>query len=94
MIQWTEQASAQLDQAYDHIAVSNSEEVAARVAMQILTSVEQLGVFPLSGRQGRVPGTRELVIPNSPFIAAYAIEKKRIVILALYHGAHRWPKAF
>jgi plasmid stabilization system protein ParE len=40
------------------------------------------------GRPGRVPGTRELIIPDTPFIAAYAIEKARIVILAVYHGAH------
>jgi hypothetical protein len=34
-----------------------------------------------------VPATRELVISDIPFIAAYAIEKARIVILAVYHGA-------
>jgi plasmid stabilization system protein ParE len=32
------------------------------------------------------------VIANTPFIAAYAIEQARIVILAIYHGAQRWPE--
>jgi toxin ParE1/3/4 len=41
-----------------------------------------------------VPGTRELVIPNTPFLAAYAIEKADIVVLAIYHGAQRWPEGF
>jgi len=41
-----------------------------------------------------VPGTRELVISNTPFIAAYAIDHARIVVLALYHGAQRWPESF
>ena len=94
MIEWTEQAARQLDQAHHYIALSNSEEVAARVTMQIVTSIQQLAAFPLSGRPGRVPGTRELVISNTPFIAAYTIEKARIVILALYHGAQQWPEVF
>jgi toxin ParE1/3/4 len=94
MIEWTEQATQQLDQAHDYIALSNSEEVAARIIMQIVTSVEQLAAFPMSGRTGRIPGTRELVISDTPFIAAYAIEGARIVILAIYHGAQRWPEVF
>lgn len=94
MIEWTEQASGQLEQAYDYIALSNGENVAARISLEIFNSVEKLASFPMSGRQGRVKGTRELVIPKTPFIAAYAIEKARIVILALYHGAPKWPEAF
>lgn len=94
MIEWTEQAIRQLDQAHDYIVFSNSEEVATRITMQIVNSVQQPAVFPMSGRAGRVPRTRELVISNTPFIAAYAIEKARIVILALYHGAQHWPEGF
>ena len=94
MIEWTEQATRQLDQAHDYIALSNSEEVADRITERILNSVQQLAAFPMSGRAGRVPGTRELLIANTPFVAAYAIEKARIVILAVYHGAQRWPERF
>lgn len=92
MIEWTEQATRQLDQAHDYIALSNSEEVAARITRQIVTSVQRLATFPMLGRSGRVSGTRELVVPNTPFIAAYTIDEERIVILALYHGAHHWPE--
>ena len=94
MIEWTEQATLQLDCAHDYIALSNSEEVADRISLKIVNSAQQLAVFPMSGRAGRVPGTRELVIANTPFLVAYAIDKARIVILAVYHGAHRWPEAF
>jgi addiction module RelE/StbE family toxin len=93
-IEWTQQAIRQLDQAHDYIALSNSEEVAARITRQIVTSVQQLATFPMSGRSGRVAGTRELVISNTPFIAAYAIDQDRIVILAVYHGAQQWPETF
>jgi len=94
MIEWTEQATQQLDQAHDYITLSNNEAIAAQITMHIATSVQQLATFPMSGRPGRVPGTRELVISNSPFIVAYCVKKERIVILALYHGAQQWPEAF
>ncbi len=94
MIEWTEQAIRQLDQAYDYIALSNSERVAARIATQVVNSVKQLAMFPMSGRPGRISDTRELVISNTPFVVAYAVEKDRIVILAVYHGAQEWPEAF
>jgi len=94
VINWTEQATQQLDQAHDYIALSTSKEVAARITMQIVTSVQQLAAFPMSGRAGRVHGTRELVISNTPFIAAYAIDKADIVVLAIYHGAQHWPASF
>ena len=94
MIEWTEQATRQLDQAHDYIALSNSEDVADRIVQKIVSSVQQLAAFPISGRAGRVPGTRELVVANTPFLVAYAIEKARIVILAIYHGAQHWPEGF
>ena len=94
MIEWTEQAARQLDQAHDYIAFANSEEVAARITMRIAAQVQQLAAFPLSGRPGRVRGTRELVISNRPFIVPYAVEGARIVVLAIYHGAQQWPEAF
>jgi toxin ParE1/3/4 len=94
MIEWTDQAVRQLDQAHDYIALSSSEKVAARITRHIVASVQQLAAFPMLGRPGRVPGTRELVISNTPFIAAHTTDHDRIVILALYHGAQEWPEAF
>jgi addiction module RelE/StbE family toxin len=94
VIKWTEQATQQLDQAHDYITLSNNKEVAARITMQIVTGVQQLAAFPMSGKAGRVAGTRELVISNTPFVAAYVIDKADIVILAIYHGAQHWPESF
>jgi len=94
MIEWTDQATRQLDEVHDFIALSKSGEVAARTRMRIVTSVQHLADFPMLGRAGRVPGTRELVISSTPFIVAYAVQRDRIVILAIYHGAQRWPEAF
>jgi len=94
MIEWTEQATQQLDAAHDYISLSNGKDVAVRTTSRIVSSVLQLDAFPISGRPGRVPGTRELVISKTPFIAVYVMEKSRIVILAIYHAAQRWPESF
>lgn len=94
MIEWSKQAVRQLDQAYDYIALSNSKSIAEQVISQIIKSVERLATFPMSGRPGRVSGTRELVIPDTPFVVAYTRQKNQIVILAIYHGAQQWPDAF
>lgn len=48
-------------------------------------------LFPHSGRPGRLIGTRELVIQNTPYIAVYQPRDTEIVILRLIHGAQRWP---
>jgi len=94
VIEWTEQALRQLEQVHDYITLTNSDEIAARVTSKILDSVQRLVPFPVSGRKGRVRGTRELVIADTPFIAAYTVVGDRVVILALYHGARQWPETF
>jgi addiction module RelE/StbE family toxin len=94
MIEWTEQALRQLDNAHNYIAFSNGEEVATRITTLIVSTIQQLASFPMAGRSGRVRDTRELVISNTPFIAAYAVDHDRVVILAIYHGAQQWPEAF
>jgi toxin ParE1/3/4 len=93
-IEWTEQAARQLEHTQDFIALSNGEDIADRITMRIVSSVQRLATFPMAGRSGRVRGTRELVISNTPFIAAYTINRDRIVVLALYHGAQQWPEVF
>ena len=94
MIEWTEQAARQLDQAYDFLALAGDDTIAARVTEKVIASIERLASFPLSGRRGRLPGTRELVIPGTPFIVAYTIRKTDVVIPAVYHRAQRWPDQF
>ncbi len=59
---------------------------------EIDAAVSHLPHHPHSGRPGRVPGTRELVV--GPYVIAYRIEPMAIVILRLLHGAQQWPDEF
>lgn len=67
---------------------------ARRVVLRILERVRDLGDNPHLGRPGRVPGTRELIITDTPYLVAYAVEGDQVVILAVLHGARRWPASF
>jgi toxin ParE1/3/4 len=50
--------------------------------------------MPYSGRVGRVPGTREIVVASTPYVIAYRIVEKTIHVLAVLHGAQDWPQTF
>jgi toxin ParE1/3/4 len=68
---------------------------AQRIALHIIRNVETLlPNNPEMGRSGRVPGTRELVIPRTPFIVPYRLVGNTIQVLRIFHGARRWPEAF
>lgn len=87
---WTRQASEQLAAAYDFI-VSEHPTAAGRQLDLILRAVENLVNFPEMGRVGRIEGTRELVIPGTPYLVAYRLKGATVRILALLHSARRWP---
>jgi toxin ParE1/3/4 len=71
----------------------DDKAAALRVALHIVGTVETL--LPNNsemGRPGRVPGTRELVIPKTPFIVPYRVIGDTIQILRVFHGRRRWPE--
>lgn len=93
-IVWSPEATQDLAVLHAYIAEDDSA-AAMRTVHRILDIVETaLAGNPGMGRPGRVPGTRELVIPRSPFIVPYRIERGAIQILRIYHGARRWPESF
>ena len=53
--------------------------------------IDDLPLFPDAGRKGRVHGTRELVIPQKPFIVAYRVLGDEVHILAVIHTSRQWP---
>jgi toxin ParE1/3/4 len=59
---------------------------------EIERQTDMLAQHPLMGREGRVVGTRELIIGGSPFIVIYRGKKTRIEILRVLHGGRQWPR--
>lgn len=62
-----------------------------RTGERIAQAIERLAKFPEMGRPGRVAGTRELVVSGTPYILPYRVINDRVEILAVYHGAQKWP---
>jgi toxin ParE1/3/4 len=82
-----------LEQIRRYIAEENPA-AGARITAMIRNAVEQLTDHPNLGRSGRVEGTRELVIADTPYIVAYRVLNNRLRILSVIHGARRWPERF
>jgi toxin ParE1/3/4 len=93
-VRWTDIAVHQLAAACEYIAL-DKPSAAEKVRRQILQQVRNLGAHPQAGREGRVAGTRELVIVNTPYIVAYRIKNDaEVQVLAILHAKRRWPRTF
>lgn len=59
---------------------ATSEQNAAFVATRILKAVELLQAQPEMGVPGRVLGTRELVVPETPYVSR--VRRSRLELIA------------
>jgi toxin ParE1/3/4 len=91
---WSPEAVADLAALRAYIA-QGDPAAAQRVALHIVRNVATLlPNSPEMGRPGRIPGTRELVIPRTPYIVPYRLVGNTIQVLRVFHSARRWPEAF
>jgi toxin ParE1/3/4 len=87
---WSRRSIRHLVRLREHIE-KGSEQNAALVAGRILEAVALLESHPEIGRPGRVVGTRELVVPDTPYIIPYRVRRERLELIAVFHGRQKWP---
>ena len=92
-IRWLKRALANLEAEAEFIARDNPA-AAGRVVGAIERAVGLLADHPALGRPGRVEGTRELVVPDTPYIVPYRVRGGAVQILRVFHGARKWPRKF
>jgi len=92
-VRWLQKAIRNLDAEASHIAQDNSS-AAAEMFEYVKTRIDALSQFPLSGRPGRVPGTRELVIDRYPFVVPYRVESEELHVLRVFHTRRKLPQAW
>lgn len=90
---WRRAALNDLEALREFIAQDNPR-AAARVRVTILAAVERLATYPNLGRAGRVEGTRELIVADTPYIVAYRVMENQIRILSILHASRQWPRRF
>lgn len=91
---WTPRAQRDRQAAIDYIARDNPLAALGQLD-EIERQTDMLLQHPRMGRPGRVEGTLELVISQTPFIVVYRLrpQARRIELIRLLHGAQCWPPA-
>lgn len=90
-VRWLRKALRNLDEEAAYIA--NDDSAAARIVVErVLNAVALLAQQPDMGRPGRVPGTRELVVPRTRYIVPYRVRGDAVEILRVFHTSRRLPQ--
>lgn len=90
-VKWLLLALLDLDEVEAFIARDNPAGAAEQV-LKIIRAVSLLREQQGLGHAGRVPGTKELVVPGTPYIVPYRVRNGTVEILRVYHAARRWPR--
>jgi len=91
-IRWTQSASDDLKSVHEYLS-EHAPSPADTIVDRIFAGIDVLEQYPNLGRQGRLNGTRELVITGTPFIVFYRLRKSQVEILGVLHAARKWPDA-
>jgi addiction module RelE/StbE family toxin len=88
-LEWREAARADLLAIVNYISDDNPD-AAQHLKDEIESKVARLAEHPKRVREGRVSGTREMVVrPN--YIVIYAEDARAVTILRVLHAAQQWP---
>ncbi|MBF0354487.1 MAG: type II toxin-antitoxin system RelE/ParE family toxin [Alphaproteobacteria bacterium] len=87
-ILWSFEAGRNLLNIRAYIQAENPG-AASRVVAAIRESALGLQTLPHRGKPGRKHGTRELILPNPPWIIGYCVDDKArtVTILHIHHWA-------
>ena len=89
-LELTERAFRNIAAAEEYIAKDNPV-AAQKVVKSIYSAAEKLETFPELGKPGRVPGTRELPLPEYPYTIVYRVKALRVVVYAVLHQSRQHP---
>jgi len=87
-----EPAARDLEGIVDYIALDNPV-AAEKTYRGIIKTVGHLTEFPALGRPGRYPETRELSIPDLPYLVIYEVGEDAVAILAVFHTSRNLVQA-
>jgi addiction module RelE/StbE family toxin len=90
-LEWSHFALSDREVIFDYIE-AESPRSAVMVDEAIEATADQLIDFPETGRSGRMPGTRELVVTGLPYVIVYRVMGEIVRILRVLHMAQQWPE--
>lgn len=91
VVVWTLEAADDRERIFEYVA-EQSPSAAITLDDGFIEAVQRLEQFPALGKQGRVTGTRELVVHEN-YIVVYEWSKEidQVLIVAMVHSRMMWP---
>ncbi|MCB1599960.1 MAG: type II toxin-antitoxin system RelE/ParE family toxin [Xanthomonadales bacterium] len=83
-LRWTRLALQDFEDAYDYVAC-DSVDAARVIAKRIGDATRKLARYPLIGRPGLEPGTREWVVRRTRYLLVYEVTPDALSILRVWH---------
>jgi len=92
-IKWLRKALENIEQEATYISQENPAAV-KEVVQRIYDSVALLADNPALGHPGRIPDTRELIVPDTRYIIPYRVRPrlKQVEILRVFHTSRKPAK--
>ena len=90
-IEWTDPAWEDLDEITDYLTEQEDFQLADEMVNHILKAPEHLSSMPWSGKPGRVPETRELLVQNTRYALVYSVSDASVFILRVMHSSRLFP---
>lgn len=91
-ISWTLLARDDISAIITYLAKENVS-AALKVWEEVEDAVNGLADLPLTGRPGRIAGTRELIVTGTPYVVPYRVIDETVQVLRVYHTSRKWPPA-
>lgn len=91
-VRYTKLALEDIEAVYIYTALLYDERTARDFLATLRDGIEALALFPTRGREGRLRGTRELVLPETPFVAVYRVAGDEVHALTIIHTRRQWPR--
>lgn len=88
---WSKRFAKALRREYEFL---RSRDVVNALAVRdrLIRAAATLSEFPDRGREWRVPGSREMVVPGLPYVLIYRVKGDEVLIASLFHTSRNWPQ--
>lgn len=88
-VRWSHGAWEDIQRIFEYIHAENPN-AAIKVTRTIYDAAQSLDAFPQRGRPGRVPDSRELILPAIRFTIVYRIQNDTVQIAHVFHDHQQW----
>ncbi|SHN64450.1 type II toxin-antitoxin system RelE/ParE family toxin [Desulfovibrio litoralis] len=94
-ISWAKSAQNDLLEIVNYLISQEDQKTAENIAKRIFKATDILVSFPLSGKLGKINGTRELYLRDLPYFIVYKVkEDRQAIIVRIIHTSRLWDNVF